>query len=147
MAASGFVFGAQSEKVEPSSLSMMVLWLGIGLQLVVAVSSLRVFSPERVVFWRECARGSGMALSPSAYFLGKDLVQLPRLALMVLAFLVPFYALAMPTPSLSYYFLVFYLLAYAVSGYTYVTSAVSAKGRPAAHRRYGARTDDARSAK
>ena len=106
MAASGFVFGAQSEKVEPSSLSMMVLWLGIGLQLVVAVSSLRVFSPERVVFWRECARGSGMALSPSAYFLGKDLVQLPRLALMVLAFLVPFYTLAMPTPSFPYYFLV-----------------------------------------
>ena len=122
MAASGFVFGAQSEKVEPSSLSMMVLWLGIGLQLVVAVSSLRVFSPERVVFWRECARGSGMALSPSAYFLGKDLVQLPRLALMVLAFLVPFYTLAMPTPSFPYYFLVFYLLAYTVSGYTYVTS-------------------------
>ena len=122
MAASGFVFGAQSEKVEPSSLSMMVLWLGIGLQLVVAVSSLRVFSPERVVFWRECARGSGMALSPSAYFLGKDLVQLPRLALMVLAFLVPFYTLAMPTPSFPYYFLVFYLLAYTISGYTYVTS-------------------------
>ena len=122
MAAAGFVFGAQSEKVEPHSLSMMVLWLGIGLQLVVAVSSLRVFSPERVVFWRECARGSGMALSPSAYFLGKDLVQLPRLALMVLAFGVPFYAQARPTPSLSYYFLVFYLLAYAVSGYAYVAS-------------------------
>ena len=66
MALAGAVFGAQAADVEVHTLATMVLWVGIGLQLFIAVTSLRVLGPERVVYWREVARGSGMALPPTA---------------------------------------------------------------------------------
>lgn len=92
--------------------------------LFVGVSSLCVFGHERVVFWREAARGSGMSLNVTAYFLGKDIVQLPRLALLTLAFAVPFYALVVPTPSFAFYFSCLFIGAYSISGYSYVASIV-----------------------
>ncbi|KAH8068460.1 ATPase [Aureococcus anophagefferens] len=78
---------------------------------------------ERLVHWRETTPGSGMALSASAYFFGKDLVQIPRLAILVLSFTVP-YTLATPDPTLPFVFACFYLLSYAVSGYAYMASVV-----------------------
>ena len=63
-----------------------------------------------------------MALSPSAYFFGKDLIQVPRLALLTVTFAVPFYTLTTPSPSLTYYWIVLVLVAYVVSGYSYIAS-------------------------
>ena len=123
LTASGATFGSQSKNVEVATLPYMVVWVGIGLQLFLAVTSLRVFGGERLVHWREAAPGSGMALSASAYFFGKDLVQLPRLAILTLSFTVPFYTLATPDPTLPFVFLCFYLLSYAVSGYAYAGAA------------------------
>ena len=56
---------------------------------------------------------------------GKDVVQLPRLFLLATSFAVPFYALAKPTPQLGFYVVVFWLVAYAVSGYAYVASLIA----------------------
>ncbi|KAH8095625.1 ATPase [Aureococcus anophagefferens] len=120
----GATFGSQSANVEVASLPTMIVWVGIGLQLFLAVTSLRVFGSERLVHWRETTPGSGMALSASAYFFGKDLVQIPRLAILVLSFTVPFYTLATPDPTLPFVFACFYLLSYAVSGYAYMASVV-----------------------
>ena len=124
LTASGATFGSQSKNVEVASLPYMIVWVGIGLQLFLAVTSLRVFGGERLVHWREAAPGSGMALSASAYFFGKDLVQLPRLAILTLSFTVPFYTLATPDPTLPFVFLCFYLLSYAVSGYARAGAAI-----------------------
>ena len=120
----GATFGSQSANVEVASLPTMIVWVGIGLQLFLAVTSLRVFGNERLVHWRETTPGSGMALSASAYFFGKDLVQIPRLAILVLSFTVPFYTLATPDPTMPFVFACFYLLSYAVSGYAYMASVV-----------------------
>ena len=119
MAAAGFVFGAQSEKVSRTRSDDGAL---VGHRAATGRRRVIVegFSPERVVFGASARVGQVWLClrRPTSW----RLVQLPRLALMVLAFGVPFYAQARPTPSLSYYFLVFYLLAYAVSGYAYVAS-------------------------
>lgn len=63
-----------------------------------------------------------MSLNVTAYFLGKDLVQLPRLSLLTLMFATPFYALATPTPYFSFYLLSLCCMSYAISGYAYVAS-------------------------
>ena len=44
--------------VEVASLPTMIVWVGIGLQLFLAVTSLRVFGSERLVHWRETTPGS-----------------------------------------------------------------------------------------
>ncbi|KAJ8606284.1 hypothetical protein CTAYLR_010321 [Chrysophaeum taylorii] len=70
----GALFGMQSKNVKVHKLPIAQLWIGIGLQLFLAVATLPVFGSERVVFWREAARGSGMSLNIAAYFLGKDIL-------------------------------------------------------------------------
>ncbi|KAH8049964.1 ATPase [Aureococcus anophagefferens] len=129
--AEAFLFARRAllqELMKPGDLAFDVLLLtGTGATfepLFLAVTSLRVFGSERLVHWRETTPGSGMALSASAYFFGKDLVQIPRLAILVLSFTVPFYTLATPDPTLPFVFACFYLLSYAVSGYAYMASVV-----------------------
>ena len=51
MALSGAIFGAQAGPVTIASLQQTLIWAMIGLQLFIAVTSLRVFSPERVVLY------------------------------------------------------------------------------------------------
>lgn len=122
MMAFGAIFGYQSERVQVSGLPLMILWIGIGIQLFLAVSMLPVFGSERLVFWREASKSSGMSLDVSAYFWAKDLVQLPRIFVLVLCFTVVFYATARPTPTFYLYFIAIFLAAYAASGYAYVLS-------------------------
>jgi hypothetical protein len=49
--------------------------MAMGLGLTVSIASLRVFGNERVVFWREAA-----FIDVSAYFISKNIVELPRIA-------------------------------------------------------------------
>ena len=58
----GATFGSQSANVEVASLPTMIVWVGIGLQLFLAVTSLRVFGNERIVHWRETTPGSGRSV-------------------------------------------------------------------------------------
>jgi ABC-type multidrug transport system ATPase subunit len=62
------------------------------LALTAATSALRVFGPEKVTFWRENASGS----STLAYYLGKDVAQLPTIFGLPLLFLGVFYTLTAP---------------------------------------------------
>lgn len=118
----GLLFGSLSRNVTVSGLPVMILWLGIGMQLFLAVSVLRVFGNERLIYWREAARASGMGLSPAAYFLGKDIVQIPRLCLLVLSFTAVFYTFAAPSPTFLHYYTVLGTCGYVVAGYAYVIS-------------------------
>lgn len=120
----GLLFGSLSRNVTVGGLPVMILWLGIGMQLFLAVSVLRVFGNERLVFWREASLASGMALSPAAYFLGKDIVQIPRLCLLVLSFTAVFYTFAAPSPTFLHYYSVLGTCGYVVAGYAYVISIV-----------------------
>lgn len=119
----GALFGIQSKNVTIQGLPLMVLWTGIGIQLFLGVGMLRVYGGgEKTVFWREAASGAGMALSVRAYFWGKDLVQLPRIGILVSAFSSTFYALATPTTDFPVYFATLFFASYAVAGYAYVLS-------------------------
>ena len=89
----GAFLGAASGTISLKSLAQTNLMFSLGLTMTVGLASLRVFGAERVVFWREAAPGAGMDLSPFPYFIGKNLVELPRLAILtscLVAFFYPF---------------------------------------------------------
>ena len=116
----GAIFGKQrpNYQLEEAGQTHMILSLGVG--LVLGMSSLRVFGAERAVFWRECAPGSGMALSRSAYFLAKNLVELPRIALLSIAVLCAFSAIAQPRAPFGLLVLETVSAAFAITGYSCV---------------------------
>jgi len=97
-------------------------FMNLALGLTVAIASLRVFGNERVVFWRESAPGSGMKLDNLAYFMAKNLVELPRLALLTLFFVLSFYPIV--TPNVDWLLFVGYSFAaaFACSGVAYLAS-------------------------
>ena len=53
------------------TMDQVALMYPLGLGLTTALSSLKTFGGERIVFWREAALGSGMFLNSGAYFLAK----------------------------------------------------------------------------
>jgi hypothetical protein len=99
-------------------MSFMTMALG----LTVAISSLAVFGDERVVFWREAAPGSGMHLDMLAYFVAKNLVELPRLVLLTVFFVMSLYPTV--TPAITWGALLSYscCASFAVSGLAYLAS-------------------------
>jgi len=99
-------------------MSFMTMALG----LTVAISSLRVFGDERVVFWREAAPGSGMKLDMLAYFVAKNLVEVPRLILLTAFFVLALYPTVTPGTSLGDLLLTSCVAAFAVSGLAYLAS-------------------------
>jgi len=74
------------------------------LGLTTSLASLRPFGLEREVFWREASPGSGMSLNIKAYYIGKNLVEIPRIAILTFAILMTFYPLANPQSSFASYF-------------------------------------------
>ena len=116
--ATGLAFGALYRDVELRDLPTLFMMLTLGLGLTIALASTRVFGNERVVFWREAAPGSGMDLPRSAYFLAKNLVELPRLLLLTFFLLAGFYPLARPRANFLHNYLVLcFAAAFQVSGY------------------------------
>eukprot|EP00003_Mantamonas_plastica_P030396 TRINITY_DN752_c2_g1_i1.p1 TRINITY_DN752_c2_g1~~TRINITY_DN752_c2_g1_i1.p1 ORF type:complete len:202 (+),score=48.80 TRINITY_DN752_c2_g1_i1:2-607(+) len=93
--------------------------------LTAVASSLRVFGNERVVFWRENSSGANAL----AYFLGKNIAQFPRIALVPLVFLSSYYTLVSPRGYLSDYYLVFLLLQFTAEAFGYLISIVVAPNR------------------
>ena len=95
----GAFFGALYAKAEFSNLLISAYMLSLALGLTVALASLRVFGNELIVFWREAAPGGGMGLSKLAYFSAKNVVELPRIALLTLALLSTYYSMTSPRAS------------------------------------------------
>ena len=89
----GFLLGTVYGEVQLSTVSATLLFYTLGLSMTIGLASLRVFGNERVVFWREVSPGSGMGLSPLPYFLGKCLVELPRIGVLTFTFCMAFYPL------------------------------------------------------
>ena len=100
----------------------MNFMLALAVGFTVALATMRVFGPNMVVFWREAAPGVGMGIPKGAYFVAKTIVELPRLALLVLALLSTFYPMASPRCPFALYFAIFYGAAVAVSGWATLLS-------------------------
>ena len=80
-----------------SDWARILLMQSLGLSLTIALASMRVFGGElRVIFWREAAPGSGMELSTKAYFIAKNLVEIPRICLLTFFFVTSFYLRVKP---------------------------------------------------
>ena len=118
----GCLFGALYRDVSLAQLPTAVFMLSLALGLTVGIASLAPFGAERVVFWREAARGAGMGLDKRAYFLAKCLVELPRLALLTLTLLLTYLPLTNLQRSWRAIFGIACAAAFAVSGSAYAIS-------------------------
>jgi len=118
----GTLVGCLYINVEFSDLTKFLTFSAMALGLTVSIASLRVFGDERVVFWRESAPGSGMNLDMFAYFMAKNIVELPRLGFLTFFFVLSFYPLV--TPNIEWYFFFGYSCAasFACSGLAYFAS-------------------------
>ena len=91
MFATGSLLGYINRDPEIGQLPICSFMYTLGLGLTSCLASLRTFGAERVVHWREAARGAGMGLDSTAYFLAKNLVDVPRVFLLTTCLAVSFY--------------------------------------------------------
>jgi len=118
----GAVVGTVFEHVPLNKITQLNVMLTLASGLTTALSSLRVFGAERVVFWREASPVSGMSLDRVAYFAAKATVELLRIAVlsgMLLAMFVPLSTPQIPTVEL---YLATLFASYYMSGVAYALS-------------------------
>ncbi|KAK3287112.1 hypothetical protein CYMTET_5364 [Cymbomonas tetramitiformis] len=119
---SGMVVGLLYSNVEFHKLQEMNFMYTFALGLTIGMSSLRVFGAERVVFWREAAPGAGMNLDRNAYFVAKNISEIPRLCLLCVMLASLFYPMSSPRCPFSRHFLITFSGAFFVSGWAYLVS-------------------------
>lgn len=83
---SGCLLGMSQHNSELAQLPVSGALTSLAIGLTTIISSTRCFGNERVVFWRESASG----LNRWAYFIGKNLSEIPRLLFIPLFYLVIF---------------------------------------------------------
>jgi hypothetical protein len=118
----GILVGILYVHIEFVDLAKFIFIMALALGLTISISSLRVFGKERVVYWREAAPGAGMNLNKLAYFVAKNVVELPRLLLLTFFFVMSFYPIV--TPVIQWWQFVSYAFAasFACSGIAYLAS-------------------------
>jgi hypothetical protein len=90
------------------------------LALTAAASALKVFGPEKLVFYRENASGA----SALAYFTGKDFAQLPVLLALPLFFTGILYTLLTPRANFFDLYLAYFLTCYCSYSIGYFVSVI-----------------------
>mmetsp|Transcript_60846 Transcript_60846/g.104825 ORF Transcript_60846/g.104825 Transcript_60846/m.104825 type:complete len:497 (+) Transcript_60846:2-1492(+) len=118
----GAFLGAASGVISLQSLAQTSLMFSLGLCMTVGLASLRVFGNERVVFWREAAPGAGMGLSPLPYFIGKTVVEIPRLCILTLCLVSFFYPYTEPLCNFQQFYYLSLVSAWNVSGWAVMLS-------------------------
>jgi len=121
LACGGF-FGLLYRDFAFNDMITLFFMLSLGVGLTSALASLRVFGADRAVFWREAAPGSGMHLDPLAFFLAKNVVEIPRLAALTVCTLATFVPLANPVAPVEQLFILTFFAMFAVSGFSYILS-------------------------
>ena len=105
----GLIFGGVWSLSGYATISVMaVLSLGV----LSAVSSLKMFGHDRVVFWRESAAG----ISITAYWLAVTLLHIPLNLILSFLFVAPYYNLILPDVSLLETWWIFIGVYFACSG-------------------------------
>lgn len=99
-----------------------LLMYSLGINLTIGLASLKTFGAERVVHWRENAKGAGMNLSCLAYFLGKVIVDLPRIAVLAAMITLSFVPLVRARAEAAAFYACSLAAAFAMSGYAYILS-------------------------
>ena len=112
----GIFLGYAYDTGEMSDVPNTSLMFSFGLSLGVGLASLRVFGAELLVFWREAAPGAGMGLSRLAYFMGKNIVEIPRIFLLTFVCSTIFYPIAKMMCSYSSFLLRSFFLSWHVAG-------------------------------
>lgn len=116
----GALLGMSQRNTELTQLPVSGALSGMAIGLTTIISSTRCFGSERIVFWREAASGTNRL----AYFLGKNLSELPRLVFVPFFYLMIFQAFLGVTDDLGGFSEYVLLLAsvWAVSGLGYCVS-------------------------
>lgn len=96
----------------------MALMTIIGLALPAAMAALRIFGPERVVWWRESSVGANTV----AYFLAKEASFLPSTILLPLLYAGVFYNFTVPRMSFGMLYLIFLTTWFASTGFASLIS-------------------------
>ncbi|RYY34218.1 hypothetical protein EON62_03490, partial [archaeon] len=109
--------------VQDSVLNRGVMTI-ISLSLTGVASFLPVFGAERVVYWRE-ASALPQPRHTLAYFLGKDLSNIPQLFIGPLIFNMAYEALTVPRGSFGEYYAVFLGVYFVASAFAHVTAVLS----------------------
>jgi ABC-type multidrug transport system ATPase subunit len=112
----GLILGFTYNTGEMSNFANTALMFSFGLSLGIGLATLRVFGNELLVYWREAAPGAGMGLSRLGYFIGKNIVEIPRIFLLVLVASAVFYPLAQLLSSYHEFLWQSFFLAWHVSG-------------------------------
>lgn len=100
-------------------LASKILVFQLGLCLLIAVSCLRTFGRDRLVWWRECSSG----LNVFAFFCARMTIDSIDVFLQCVLYTASFYLLAQPETPFRVHFLPCLYLAFAVSGCGYLISA------------------------
>ncbi|KAJ3123543.1 hypothetical protein HK098_001846 [Nowakowskiella sp. JEL0407] len=103
--------------------ALVALLMGITSALASAPSGVKVFGEEKLIFWRESAAGH----SRFAYYMGKTLSTLPRIALSALHFSSMFYYLSQPVFGFAVLYGVIFMKFFGVYGLSSVISMVVAR--------------------
>ncbi|KAI9337953.1 hypothetical protein BDR26DRAFT_803813 [Obelidium mucronatum] len=101
-------------------ISLFCFLLGLSVALASAPAAVKVFGEEKSVYWREAASGHSRA----AYFLGKTISTLFRIAIMALHFTAVFMLLAKPVISPATQYLIVLLQYWGVYGMSCLISMV-----------------------
>ncbi|KAI9739310.1 MAG: hypothetical protein M1834_007523 [Cirrosporium novae-zelandiae] len=105
-------FTILSSAVDYQSVPQIGLLGGLAIGLAASAPGVKVFGEEKLVYWREAASGH----SRSAYYIGKVVSTIPRIALSALHFTVFFGILATPLMSFNSMFLANLLYFYCIYG-------------------------------
>lgn len=97
--------------------------VAIALGMTLSLAAVGTFAKARDVFIRECCSAGGGGLSTSAYYVANNIADLPRFAALATVFVIAFYPLAQPRPSLGVFVLVACADAFAATGIGYVAGA------------------------
>lgn len=116
----GALLGMSQRNTELTQLPVSGALSGMAIGLTTIISSTRCFGNERIVFWRETSSGSNRL----AYFLGKNISELPRLVFIPFFYLMIFQAFTSVSDDSGGFseFVILLAAVWAVSGLGYCVS-------------------------
>ena len=125
----GYVLGVAYGKISLSSAASTFLIYSLGLGMMTGILSLRIFGNERIIFWREAAAGAGMGLSPLYYFIGKNIVEVPRLFMLTSVITICFYPQVEPLCNIEKFLVYAFVMGFNMSGWAQLVSICFSKSQ------------------
>src|ERR1700676_1988266 len=104
----------------------MAMYVCMAISLAAASAGVRVFSSERIIYWREVSNNHSL----SAYYVGKNISVLYRLAIAALHFAMVYTLLGQPYIGFGEFYLIIYLLFIATYGMASMVAMVVSQSAP-----------------